>query len=302
MFVITFLFNFDLISLEWTLGSFICKTVSYLQGVSVSASVNTLMAISIERCIAISHPYLAISSKHYRVTVTIIWILACSVNLPWLYVFKLEPIELGSSRKVCIELWPSTISENVYFVLANLILCYLAPLSVITFCYVIIWKNVVYRSIPGEYLGYQSTRDSINRSRLKVTKMVFVVIITFALSWLPLYIIFCVVKFWDEVLYDEQGQVRDIIYVLVPIAQWLGSSNSSINPILYCYMNKKFRISFMNLIIRCSLRFHDDNLALHQARSEGNYKVYKFNNSARTLSGRFSGTTTISRNEFGSKV
>lgn len=62
------------------------------------------------------------------------------------------------------------------------------------------------RNIPGEYLGYKSTRDAINKSRLKVTKMVFVVIITFALSWLPLYGIFCIVKFWEEVLYDDKGQ------------------------------------------------------------------------------------------------
>lgn len=109
-------------------------------------------------------------------------------------------------RQVCIELWPSTFSENAYFVLANLILCYLAPLSVITFCYIIIWRSVANRSIPGEYLGYKSTRDTINKSRLKVTKMVFVVIITFALSWLPLYCIFCIVKFRDDILYDEQGQ------------------------------------------------------------------------------------------------
>lgn len=108
--------------------------------------------------------------------------------------------------QVCIELWPSTFSENAYFVLANLILCYLAPLSVITFCYIIIWRSVANRNIPGEYLGYKSTRDTINKSRLKVTKMVFVVIITFALSWLPLYSIFCIVKFRDDILYDDQGQ------------------------------------------------------------------------------------------------
>lgn len=55
--------SFVLLYLEWMLGSFICKTVSYMQGVSVSASVNTLMAISIERCIAISCPYVSITSR-----------------------------------------------------------------------------------------------------------------------------------------------------------------------------------------------------------------------------------------------
>lgn len=47
----------------WSLGTFFCKMVSYLQGVSVSASVNTLMAISIERCIAIACPLSATMSS-----------------------------------------------------------------------------------------------------------------------------------------------------------------------------------------------------------------------------------------------
>lgn len=131
--------------------------------------------------------------RQYKVTVFVIWVIALTVNLPWLYVFQLEPIKLGSNRKVshkksitinvlsvflraffspflsigfyqvCTELWPSTFSENVYFVLANLLLCYLAPLSVITFCYIIIWRSVANRSIPGEFLGYKSTRDTINK-------------------------------------------------------------------------------------------------------------------------------------------
>lgn len=38
----------------------------------------------------------------------------------------------------------------------------------------------------------------------------------------------------------------------------LGASNSSINPILYCYMNKKFRISFMvsYLTVHQNYQFH----------------------------------------------
>lgn len=93
----------------------------------------------------------------------------------------------------------------MYFLFANVVLCYLGPLCVISFCYIVIWRSVANRNIPGEYLGYKSTRDAINKSRLKVIKMVFVVIITFALSWLPLYSIFYLVKFREDILLDEQG-------------------------------------------------------------------------------------------------
>lgn len=71
--------------------------------------------------------------------------------------------------------------------------------------------------------------------------MVFVVILTFAVSWLPLYIIFIVIKF-EYLQYDN---VRSVLDVMLPIAQWLGASNSCINPILFAYMNRSFRIHLM---------------------------------------------------------
>ncbi|XP_037923951.1 neuropeptide SIFamide receptor-like [Hermetia illucens] len=234
----------------WILGVFFCKTVSYLQGVSVSASVNTLMAISIERCAAISFPLSGtMSNKQYRISVTIIWFVALTINLPWLFVFTLEPIGItGSKAMVCIELWPSQQSENIFFIIANLIICYLGPLVVISICYIIIWRNVANRSIPGERLFGRRKNDAIHKSRVKVVKMVFVVIITFALSWLPLYTIFFIVKFYEDVLYYEYFQ--SAIYLLLPIAQWLGAANSCINPILYAFMNRKFRIGFKNVLKR----------------------------------------------------
>ena len=36
--------------------------------------------------------------------------------------------------------------------------------------------------------------------------------------------------------------------IIVPIAQWLGSSNSCVNPIIYCFFSKKFRNGFQQTI------------------------------------------------------
>ncbi|XP_055639486.1 neuropeptide SIFamide receptor-like isoform X2 [Toxorhynchites rutilus septentrionalis] len=174
----------------WILGVFFCKTVSYMQGVSVSASVNTLMAISIERCVAISFPISGtITTRQYRVIVTIIWTIALSINLPWLFVFTLKPI-----------------------------------------------------GIPG--------------SSAQVIKMVFVVIVTFTLSWLPLYAIFCFVKFAGDLIYDES--VQSLIFGILPVAQWLGAANSCINPVLYAFMNRKFRAGFSHLFRTCCTADDDD--------------------------------------------
>lgn len=40
----------------WSMGTAVCKVVGFLQGVSVTASVITLMVIAVERCQVIRHP------------------------------------------------------------------------------------------------------------------------------------------------------------------------------------------------------------------------------------------------------
>lgn len=39
-------------------------------------------------------------SRQYRTAVALIWLVALSINLPWLFVFRVEPLEHGSNRKV----------------------------------------------------------------------------------------------------------------------------------------------------------------------------------------------------------
>lgn len=141
----------------------------------------------------------------------------------------------------CLEMWPSPYSDSVYFVVVNLIMCYLFPLSIITWCYLMIWRRVCYRKLPGE--PHASGQHLIQKSKVKVIKMLLIVIVLFAFSWLPFYIVFTRIKLGSQ-LDPSNKQADFIIYSMIPVAQWLGSSNSCINPILYAFFNKKFRTGF----------------------------------------------------------
>ncbi|XP_054274366.1 neuropeptide SIFamide receptor-like isoform X1 [Macrosteles quadrilineatus] len=227
----------------WTMGWLICKIIPYLQGVSVNASINTLVAISVERCFAICYPLKwQISSRVSKRAILAIWLLSLTITLPWAVFFKLQPLYEGSEEQACLEVWPTNYSGNVYFIIANLLMCYLLPLTIITACYLLIWRKVFLRRPPGELR--QATDKIIQKSKVKVVKMLMTVIILFAFSWLPLYLIFTRIKLGGPLTSSEEG----IVFMILPFAQWLGASNSCINPILYAYFNRKFRVGFRAII------------------------------------------------------
>ncbi|XP_023725486.1 neuropeptide SIFamide receptor isoform X2 [Cryptotermes secundus] len=231
----------------WIMGWVICKTVPYLQGVSVSASINTLVAISVERCLAICYPLKwQMTSRACRLVLLIIWAFSLIITLPWAIFFRLHPLEDGSDIQICTELWPTPESGNIYFVVAHLVMCYLFPLTLISVCYLLIWRRVCRRTLPGEPHSRGGVVDlMIHRSKVKVIKMLLVVVVSFALSWLPLYVLFTMVKFGGHPSSETE---EAIIHALLPIAQWLGASNSCVNPILYAFFNRKFRTGFKAII------------------------------------------------------
>lgn len=47
---------------------------------------------------------------------------------------------------------------------------------------------------------------------------------------------------------EEGSTIKEVITLMIPIAQWLGSSNSCINPILYAFFNNKFRRGFVAIV------------------------------------------------------
>uniref|UniRef100_A0A0R3WWE0 G_PROTEIN_RECEP_F1_2 domain-containing protein n=1 Tax=Hydatigena taeniaeformis TaxID=6205 RepID=A0A0R3WWE0_HYDTA len=111
----------------------------------------------------------------------------------------------------------------------------------------------------------------LNRVKtVKIIKMLAVVVINFAICWLPLFTIFNVIKFSPTYLAfefntstpatDEESSTRGewnddnamkVILLVVPFAQLLGSANSCVNPWIYCFYSKRYRRGFKRVFL-CS--------------------------------------------------
>jgi hypothetical protein len=121
------------------------------------------------------------------------------------------------------------------------------------------------------------------KSKIKVVKMLVVVVILFVVSWLPLYVIFARIKLGGEFAPWEE----EILPVAIPLAQWLGASNSCINPILYAFFNKKYRKGFAAIVKskKCcgTLRYYDSVVRANSSSTslrKSSYYITNNNNSS----------------------
>jgi tachykinin receptor 3 len=68
--------------------------------------------------------------------------------------------------------------------------------------------------------------------------MMMVVVIIFAVCWLPYHLYFIVISYFPEITSSTYIQET---YLAI---YWLAMSNSMYNPIIYCWMNARFRRGF----------------------------------------------------------
>ncbi|XP_060523643.1 neuropeptide SIFamide receptor-like [Cylas formicarius] len=270
------------IFVPWVLGWWMCKTVPYVQGVSVAASVYSLVAVSLDRFLAIWWPLKCqITKRRARIMIVFIWCVALTTTIPWALFFDLVVIFTDAPDvQLCLEVWPKPLSGSLYFLTANLLFCYILPMILITMCYVLIYIKVWKRNIPSDTKDAQMERLQ-QKSKVKVVKMLVAVVILFVISWLPLYAIFARIKLGGDIEPWEE----EILPIATPVAQWLGASNSCINPILYAFFNKKFRKGFVAIIKsrKCCgrLRYYE-TVALMSSSTSMRKSSHFYNNNSST--------------------
>ncbi|XP_030647664.1 neuropeptide FF receptor 1 like 2 [Chanos chanos] len=250
----------------WPFTNTVCKMSGLVQGMSVSASVFTLVAIAVDRFRCIVYPFQPkLTLKVAKATIVMIWVLAVVIMCPSAAMLTVERVEhhymvhnhdYNHTYPLysCFENWADPQMRKVYttVLFAHI---YLIPLTVITLMYGSIGVKLYTTSVvsgcePQEGAQQHSTppvpsrqhegRPLISQKKIKVIKMLSVVALLFTLSWLPL---------WTLMLLTDYGglnedQLELLTSYVFPFAHWLAFSNSSVNPIIYGYYNENFKRGF----------------------------------------------------------
>ncbi|XP_061554591.1 neuropeptide FF receptor 2 [Phycodurus eques] len=247
----------DNIITGWPFGNIVCKLSGTVQGISVSASVFTLVAIAVDRFRCIVYPFkrkLTIATS--KLIIVVIWALAASISCPsgvTLHAAREPGVRIVLRRRHdsrplywCRENWPSPDMRKVYTTVL-FVNIYLAPLALIVVVYARIGLTLFRSARPmrasprggGTGPGTEA-RHAVSGKKKRVIAMLLVVALLFILSWLPLWTLMMLSDYASL----TEGQYRVINIYLYPLAHWLAFSNSSLNPIVYGFFNENFRRGF----------------------------------------------------------
>ncbi|XP_066142587.1 tachykinin-like peptides receptor 86C isoform X5 [Euwallacea fornicatus] len=145
----------------------------------------------------------------------------------------------GSERVGCIMIWPDKqligSKYDLGYQMLFLVVAYLVPMTLMSMCYAIMGKVLWGSKSIGELT--QRQLDSI-QSKRKVVKMFILVVLIFGLCWLPYHSYFIYIYYDPRVIYNRYTQHIYLTFY------WLAMSNAMVNPLIYYWMNARFRQYF----------------------------------------------------------
>ncbi|KAJ8302864.1 hypothetical protein KUTeg_019260, partial [Tegillarca granosa] len=223
------------------------KTVPFLEVVVASASVFTIIAITIERFRVVYKP-MSITNNNltYAVkSVIFIWIAGIILSSPILFIVTYRDSRLKDGTPIKVCRMPAKYDwQKSYFVLVALF-NYIIPCIIIAILYFFLCKKLVLRrniALDSCDFHYREKR----RLRKQVMQIIWTIVLVFFICHLP----FRVVSMWW--IFEDKMKIAslglEINLVLLYYSRLFLFLNHAINPILYNFVSTKFRHSCFNLL------------------------------------------------------
>lgn len=248
-------------------GLIFCHILPFLIEITIIVSVLTIVAISVDRFLAVTFPLRSfVTTKLCAFVIFAMWLIAISVKIPTLFATILDEFEGKTYCIVDFDLTYGPGSGQIYFKVIFIAL-YGIPFSVTVLLNSAIVVTMCKRRVPGN-----SFSDACNRRReetnRRVMRMVLVVVLAFLLCW-SLYFILMV-------LHENEVQVPcDVLYLRLLLVHF----NAALTPWLYAMFSENYRQGFGDILSKlgCPVfvtwqrdSVRDNPITSHRQNSTGN--------------------------------
>ncbi|CAL1535685.1 unnamed protein product, partial [Lymnaea stagnalis] len=215
-----------------------CVFINSILLMITNVSILMLLAIAIERFIAIKEPFLyeRVLTIRRAIFVNIfVWVLGLSLGMVPLLGWNTGYHEI----EYCKFLDVMTLEYMVYFQFFGLVLL---PMSIMLFIYlyiiIIIQRHLRKSDALGEQLHGKHLK-SLFKKDVKSAKWLAMVNLLFGIFWLPINILNCISLFCPQCQFP-------ILFLLAAIV--MSHANSCINPFLYAASNSRIKRAIKEMI------------------------------------------------------
>lgn len=239
--------------------------------VTAYVSVYTLVLMSLDRYLAVVHPIRSIGIRTYlnaSLVSGLTWLIILATNSPIILEFRTIEYTFidGQTRSSCMNVYifnndtsvndPQTYYHGRLYYGCFFAFAYVIPLLLVCVLYGLMIRRLMHGVLPGRdgTIRAFSAAKTAERTRGKrrVTRLVLVVVVVFALCWLPLQLVL-VVQFVMQYP-DEETEHMGLVVMKIAFS-CLAYMNSCVNPILYAFLSDNFRKSVRRVTGDCcSLR------------------------------------------------
>ena len=227
------------------LGSFLCKSVSFFQDMSIAVSTLSLVAIAIDRYRAVVFPLrkeVAKSAKVCKIIIPLIWLISIGLHSVYFYIFQTATY---SDKTYCIVSWALDSKKRkhleTYYII--LLVCEIAiPSGLVTILYSAIILNLK-RNGTARRKGSSSFVTSRRlREDRKVVRIITTILTTFIVCSIPISVFGILFYFvWD---WSMPCGMENVIFA----AHFILYSNAAANPCIYFILNDKYRQGLLDVL------------------------------------------------------
>ncbi|KAI4873451.1 hypothetical protein NFI96_027301 [Prochilodus magdalenae] len=220
---------------DWTMGDFHCQVSGFIMGLSVIGSIFNITAIAINRYCYICHSLTydrLYSLKNTCCYLCLTWVLTAIATVPNFFVGSLQ-----YDPRVFSCTFSQTVSS--YYTILVVVVHFLIPLLVVSFCYMRIWVLVIqvkHRVKPGPRL-------KMKPSDLRNFLTMFMVFVLFAVCWAPLNFIGLIVAI------NPVRMAPRIPEWLFVTSYFMAYFNSCLNAVIYGLLNQNFRKEYKTILL-----------------------------------------------------
>nr|XP_054759895.1 pinopsin-like [Lytechinus pictus] len=218
---------------RWLFGDLGCTLYAFLVFVAGTEQIVILAALSIQRCMLVVRPFTAQKMTHNWAVffIALTWIYSLIICLPPLFGWNSYTYE--GPGTACSIAWNSNLPGDSSYIIFIFVMVLVIPFTIIIFSYGLLVYAV------KKISQTQAAMSSEAKADRKVTKMIFIMITFFLITWAPYSGFSLYVAFGKNVV------ITPLAGTFPPFFAKLCTIH---NPIIYFLLNKQFKDALIQFL------------------------------------------------------